>query len=489
MVQILKTREITLSAIWQDRWKSLFAWLRSATGGGLTTIPRDYVSGLVTSVGTDTDHDIDIAIGTGRADDDSFGIALESAITKQIDANWAEGTDAGGFPSGLSLSADTEYHIFILGQKVPPYKVDAGFDTSTAAVNLLADATEFDVYRRIARTTTDGSSNLGEIILRTRDDLVAHAARHRAGGADDLLSEPGAIGGTTAAAGTFTTGLFDSVGIGASINNPLEVHHNAVGQFGASTNDQVAYFKNESAGNAATTLTLAPDSGSNFNIILFGSGASPANQVIINQRNNAPLIFQTNNTPRMAILGNGNIGIGSASPDTKLQVVGDLKVGDDNTNYMEVGTTGDVNFVGGAGLSYGSMSQMDIPTTITINTINVAEKVTGMSAGPLNVVTFSSSELTAVNAGDYAITWAVSFSMASGAGIEVEGAIGIDGVVQAEGSGHRTIGTGSDTGSMCGTAIHSLTANQTVIIMVTNESGTVNVVIDHASLMMYQIGG
>ncbi len=189
------------------------------------------------------------------------------------------------------------------------------------------------------------------------------------------------------------------------------------------------------------------------------------------------------------IISDGNAGFNTATPDAKLQVVGDFKTGDDNTNYMEVGTTGDVNFVGGAGLSYGSMSQMDIPTTITINTINVAEKVTGMSAGPLNVVTFSSSELTAVKAGAYAITWAVSFSMASGAGIEVEGAIGIDGVVQAEGSGHRTIGTGSDTGSMCGTAIHSLTANQTVIIMVTNESGTVNVVIDHASLMMYQIGG
>lgn len=34
---------------------------------------------------------------------------------------------------------------------------------------------------------------------------AAHAASHRAGAGDDLLSEPGAIGGTTAAAGTFTT--------------------------------------------------------------------------------------------------------------------------------------------------------------------------------------------------------------------------------------------------------------------------------------------
>lgn len=47
-------------------------------------------------------------------------------------------------------------------------------------------------------TVLDASGN----VLRVFSD---HAARHKAGGADDLLSAPGAIGGTTPAAGAFTT--------------------------------------------------------------------------------------------------------------------------------------------------------------------------------------------------------------------------------------------------------------------------------------------
>ena len=43
---------------------------------------------------------------------------------------------------------------------------------------------------------------------------------------------------------------------------------------------------------------------------------------------------------RISILTGGNVGIGTSSPDTKLQVVGDCKFGDDNTNYTAFSTTG-----------------------------------------------------------------------------------------------------------------------------------------------------
>jgi len=37
----------------------------------------------------------------------------------------------------------------------------------------------------------------------------------------------------------------------------------------------------------------------------------------------------------------GNVGIGTTTPDTKLQVVGDARIGADTTNYTEISSTGD----------------------------------------------------------------------------------------------------------------------------------------------------
>lgn len=88
---------------------------------------------------------------------------------------------------------------------------------------------------------------------------------------------------------------------------------------------------------AANVLNIAGSSGNQVNIaasdnsswgLLLGSdlttaGVSgyhgPSNNYIINV-NNAPLVLGTNNAPQMTILGNGNVGIGTASPGTKLQI-------------------------------------------------------------------------------------------------------------------------------------------------------------------------
>lgn len=130
-----------------------------------TIIKRDFlfrgdIDGLITSNNAvDPDHDIDISVGQCRDSGDAKSIFLDSAITKQIDVNWAEGTHLGGFPSGLTLAADTWYHMFVI-MSADGSKIDAGFDTSLAAVNLLADATDYSVYRRIGSVLTDGSNNI-----------------------------------------------------------------------------------------------------------------------------------------------------------------------------------------------------------------------------------------------------------------------------------------------------------------------------------------
>jgi hypothetical protein len=82
---------------------------------------------------------------------------LTSALVKQIDANWAAGTNQGGFPSGLVLAADTTYRIYLISNGST---VDAGFDTSSTAANLLADASGYTYYREIGFFRTDGSADL-----------------------------------------------------------------------------------------------------------------------------------------------------------------------------------------------------------------------------------------------------------------------------------------------------------------------------------------
>lgn len=121
------------------------------------TLPRSYLAGLqTTNNSTDSDHDIDVAVGECRGSDDDEDIVLSSALTKQIDASWAAGTNAGGLSSSLTLSADTWYHVHAINVGG---SADIGFDTSITAANLVTDHSA-TAYRRICSVLTDGSSNI-----------------------------------------------------------------------------------------------------------------------------------------------------------------------------------------------------------------------------------------------------------------------------------------------------------------------------------------
>ena len=67
---------------------------------------------ITISNGTDASYDIDFTAGNFDFDDQS-GQAILSAITKQIDAAWAEGTNAGGLDTG-TVAADTFYYLFAI---------------------------------------------------------------------------------------------------------------------------------------------------------------------------------------------------------------------------------------------------------------------------------------------------------------------------------------------------------------------------------------
>jgi len=111
---------------------------------------KSWSDGLdVTPNAGDPDQAQDISAGKILAEHGSIFLESTTSFTKQIDANWAEGTNLGGFPSGLTLSNNTWYRVFIIGKNDGSGDVDFGYDTSPTAANLLSDATDYTKYRRI----------------------------------------------------------------------------------------------------------------------------------------------------------------------------------------------------------------------------------------------------------------------------------------------------------------------------------------------------
>lgn len=124
-------------------------------GPASTALATNVITGLGMANGADTDHDIDIAVGSCFDSLTTDIMDLTSAITKQIDAAWVVGTNLGGLFSG-SVAIDTWYHVFLI-KKDSDGSIDAGFDTSVTAANIPAGYTAF---RRIGSVLTDGSSNI-----------------------------------------------------------------------------------------------------------------------------------------------------------------------------------------------------------------------------------------------------------------------------------------------------------------------------------------
>lgn len=125
-------------------------------------LPRSYLAGLTLSNDTDADHDIAIAVGECRDSTHAANMALAAILTKQLDATWAAGDDAGGlnatdYVAGTSgPEVSTRYHIFLI--KHADGTVDAGFDKDDDATNLLSDS-GYTYYRRIGSIWTDASEN------------------------------------------------------------------------------------------------------------------------------------------------------------------------------------------------------------------------------------------------------------------------------------------------------------------------------------------
>ncbi|MCP4143236.1 MAG: hypothetical protein GY755_23600 [Chloroflexi bacterium] len=125
-----------------------------AASGGTSALPLGYFYGYSLSIDTDTDHDILIAAGSARDSTNAEDI-IGTALTKQIDAAWSAGDDAGGMDTG-SVTTDTWYHVFAI-LKDSDDSVDYLFSLSSTSPTMPSGYTYF---RLLGSVLTDGSSNL-----------------------------------------------------------------------------------------------------------------------------------------------------------------------------------------------------------------------------------------------------------------------------------------------------------------------------------------
>ena len=207
-------------------------WHDQTGGVALQTIVGGHLFGLTLSNnGVDATNDIDIAVGTAVDSTEALTMRLTSALTKQLDAVWAVGTNAGMLDTGAV--ANTTYHIFVI-TRVDTGVVDILASTSATAPSMPASYTLFRRIGSILRVA-------GAIVLFTQDGDYFRRST-------SILDVSAANPGTAAVTRTL------SVPIGINI---YAMFNGGTANSGAAGN-AVYYFSDLASTDAAVSLTVAP---------------------------------------------------------------------------------------------------------------------------------------------------------------------------------------------------------------------------------------
>ena len=126
-------------------------------------------------------------------------------------------------------------------------------------------------------------------------------------------------GNTDFGAGIDVTGAITGTGDMTIDTNTLHVDssNNRVGIGTTSPNRHLHLHESDSTGAVVRFTNTTTGSGENDGLTV---GINGSEQAEFWQRENTAMVFGTNNTQRMAISASGNVGIGAASPDTKLHL-------------------------------------------------------------------------------------------------------------------------------------------------------------------------
>lgn len=123
----------------------------SVANTGDAPYPTNHLSGLtLTNNGSDATNDIDIAAGTARDSTDVANLVLASALTKQLDAGWAVGTNQGGLDTGAV--GNSTYYVWLI-RRPDTGVVDALFSLSSTAPTMPANYTQKALIGKFVRSS------------------------------------------------------------------------------------------------------------------------------------------------------------------------------------------------------------------------------------------------------------------------------------------------------------------------------------------------
>lgn len=189
----------------------------------------------------------------------------------------------------------------------------------------------------------------------------------------------------------------------------------------------------------------------------------------------------------------GKVGVKTTDPQEDAHVVGTTRLGAQDTNYVEIGDTGDVVLVGGAGIPYGEISAQSNTTTTSL-TEDVPAQITIFDTnGASNNATpdHTNDHITITKAGHYYVSCSMTVNSSGGTGALVEFEVmknnGDSSIIPHQ---DRTFaGGGGESGCLTLTGIADLAATDTIEVWATNEDNDDDFVVEDICLSAFQIGG
>lgn len=136
---ILASSNSNAAVSWAAGTKDVFLTIPA-----LGLLPQGHIFGLTMSNAADTVNDITVATGVCRDELDRVDLKLPASITKQLDAGWAVGTNAGGLNTGAKANS-TWYEVHLI-MRPDTGVVDVMFTTTANRATL---PTNYVYQRRI----------------------------------------------------------------------------------------------------------------------------------------------------------------------------------------------------------------------------------------------------------------------------------------------------------------------------------------------------